>query len=428
MSSILRKNTANDLSSAQPSSAATALPQETGAAEGDFASLLDTHLQIDTSLKPGDKVRATVVAIGDEWIFVAYGGKSEGSVAREELTGKDGRLLIGEGDTLEVFFLAQRHNTPRFTTRIGGGDTSTNDLQEAFQNGIPVEGQVAEEIKGGYLVSLGKIRAFCPFSQIGMRRPEESPVGLRLQFKITEIKQDGKSVVLSRRQLLEEEQRQKMAELRQHLAVGQTVAGTVTSIRDFGAFVDIGGLEGLVPTREVSWDSGQAVGDLLAAGDRIEVEILALDWQEQRFTFSLKRAAGDPWDSIDSLFAEGASVDGTVSRLMPFGAFVRLAPGIEGLVHISRLGGRKLNHPREALEDGQPLKVRIEKIDRENRRISLAPVEPGQLKNAGQTGAEAEQDADEAEVAAYFADRRQEKGDGMTMKELFQKAAASKKK
>ncbi|MEJ2690311.1 MAG: S1 RNA-binding domain-containing protein, partial [Deltaproteobacteria bacterium] len=261
-------------------------------------------------------------------------------------------------------------------------------------------------------------------SQIGIRRNEDdNPVGSNLQFRIIEIQDHGKSVVVSRRVLLEEERRQRLQGLRESLRIGQCVAGTITSIRDFGAFVDIGGLEGLIPAREISWDSSLPITDVLQPNDKVEVEILSLDWPKERFTFSLKRAGLDPWTKAGEHFPVGATISGTVSRLMPFGAIIRLAPGIEGLVHISRLGGRHLKHPKEALEVGQQLEVRIESVDQENRRIALLPADLSQLKlGVGKQGAN-EQDGSEEDVAAYLASLKAHPDSGSTMEALLRQAA-----
>jgi len=429
MTTVLRKNAATDSKTISPADPSTGNTSSAGE-NADFVSLLDAHLKEDAVMpEAGDKVRATIVSIGDEWIFLDIGSKSEGLLAREELVDKDNAITVREGDQLEVFFLSNRNNEPRFTTKIGGSDTSFADLEEACRKEIPIEGLVEKEIKGGYQVTVGKVHAFCPYSQMALRRQDDASfVGLHLQFRIMEIKSKGRSVVLSRRKLLEEEQEKRLAELRNTLEEGQRVQGTVTTIRDFGAFVDIGGLEGLIPAQEISWDAGQQVADVLAVGDRIEVEILSLDWQRQRFAFSLKRVGSDPWDDIDKNFSENAAVNGTVSKLMPFGVFIRLGPGIEGLVHISKLGDRKLNHPREALDEGQLLSVRIEKLDREKRRISLIPIDPSQLKISAKSTEMHFDATEQEEVDAFIKARKLEKSGTVTMKELFEKAAAKKKK
>ena len=391
--------------------------------DADFSSFMDAQLPEPDTLAPGEKVKATVVAIGDEWVFLDIGLKSEGIVARTEFTDQNGVLAIHPGDQVDVFYLQAGKNGNRFTRRLGGIDTSITDLEEAFHGKIPVEGLVEEEIKGGYRVKVGKIRAFCPYSQIALKRhDEDSPVGSSLQFRVTEIRDHRKSVVVSRRILLEEEQRQRLAELRESLRAGQCVSGTITSVRDFGAFVDIGGLEGLIPAREISWDSSQAITEVLQPGDRVEVEILSLDWIKQRFAFSLKRAGVDPWNQVEGHFPVGTTASGSVSRLMPFGAFIRLTAGIEGLVHISRLGDRSLKHPKEALEVGQQLDVRIESIDLENRRLSLLPVDMTQLKHGGGKQ-EDSQDGSDEDIAAYLASLKERQTEESTMGALFKQAA-----
>ncbi len=198
-------------------------------------------------------------------------------------------------------------------------------------------------------------------------------MGQGLSFKVIEYSEDGRRIVLSRKAVLEEEQRDRREALKETLREGMKVRGTVRAIKQFGAFVDIGGVEGLLPASEVGWDRVDDIESLLAVGQEVEVAVLKLDWERDRIAFSLKQTLPDPWQGVEDRYPEGSSHSGVVTRLADFGAFVSLEPGVEGLVHISRLGaGTKIRHPREVLAAGQHIRVRVEGVDRPRRRISLS--------------------------------------------------------
>lgn len=343
-----------------------------------FADLFNDKDLSREKLVTGQKISAVVVGITPENIFLDVGGKSEGCLNSKELEDEDGNVSIQIGDTIEAYFLSEARNEMLFTTKIGAGPASRAHLEEAYRSGIPLEGLVQKEIKGGFEVTIsGKIRTFCPFSQMDLRRisDPEDYLGQHLLFKIMEYGENGRNIILSHRIILEEERLQKRDELQEKLSEGMTVQGTITSIRDFGAFVDLGGIEGLIPISEIGWGQTADIRDVLSEDQEVEVVILKLDWENDRFSFSLKQALPDPWTDINHKFPVGSEQTGTVVRLTKFGAFVNLAAGIDGLVHISKLGaGRRINHPREVVEEGQSIEVRIEDIDTEQKRISLTLV------------------------------------------------------
>ena len=342
-----------------------------------FADMLDQDFATPERLEPGQQVEATIVRISKEWIFLDVGGKSEGSLARKELADKEDNVSVAEGDRITVYFLAFQKGEQLFTTKLGGGAALAH-LEEAYRNQIPVTGTVVKEVKGGYEVKIaGSARGFCPFSQMGLRRVDDTEqfIGQELSFKITEYKENGRNLIISRRAILEEEQEAQKKELRKTLAIGQTVKGVITSLRDFGAFIDIGGLEGLIPVSEIGWGRIEDIRGVLSEGQEVEVAVMKLDWDNDRFSFSLKDTMPDPWDSATAKYHEGSIHIGQIARLTDFGAFVTLEPGIDGLVHISKLGaGRKINHPREVVAQGQSIEVKVEGLDLEKRRISLAVI------------------------------------------------------
>jgi small subunit ribosomal protein S1 len=342
---------------------------------GSFAEMFESSFSETENLEPGQRVEAEVVRISKEWIFLDLSGKSEGALATAELIGDDGEITVKEGDTVAAYYLANEQGQKLFTLKIGGAAARAH-MENAFNNGIPVEGEIKQEIKGGFEIRIGEsVRGFCPYSQVALRRVNdtEALIGQTFNFRIIEFKEAGRNIILSRRSILEEEQQVLKEKLKDVLEVGQVVEGEITSIREFGAFVDIGGVEGLIPISEISYTRVSDIRTTLEEGQRVEVAILKLDWDNDRFSFSLKDTLPDPWENVETKFTEGECVMGTVVRITDFGAFVTLASGIDGLLHISNLGaGRRINHPREVVADGEELEVRIDAIDVENKRISLS--------------------------------------------------------
>jgi small subunit ribosomal protein S1 len=342
-----------------------------------FAELFEQSTQQKGGwLEPGQKISGQVLKVSAEWVFIDCGQKGEGIIDRKELIDLDGNLTVKEGDTIAAYFLSSKQGEMRFTTRLGGGAAGNAQLEEAWRTGVPIEGLVEKEIKGGYEVKLGGSgRAFCPFSQIALRRLDnpETLIGTRVVFRITDYTERGRNIVVSRRVLLEEEQQRLREEVWNGISEGMTVDGTITSLRDFGAFADIGGLEGLIPLSELGWSRVKDVAEVLSVGQQVRVVIKSIDREKERLSLSLKDTLVDPWDQVKETCPEGSFQSGSVARLTTFGAFVTLPNGLDGLIHISRLGGgKRINHPREALSEGQTVEVKVESIDRDNRRISLA--------------------------------------------------------
>ena len=347
--------------------------------EESFADMFEKSYVQRDRLEPGQMVETAIVKISGDWIFLDLGGKGEGYLERKEMLDDAGNLTVKEGDRIHAYFMSSENNEMHFTTKIGSGPGKQNQLEDAWKNGIPVDGTIAKEIKGGFEVKIGgTVRAFCPFSQMGIRRDENQAdyIGRSLSFTIAEYGEGGRNIVLSRRAILDQEKREKKQALKETLKEGAKVRGKVTSIQKFGAFVDIGGVEGLLPVSEIAWTRTEKVGDLLSVGQEVEVIIKKLDWDSDRYSFSLKDALPDPWDLVEGAFPVGSYHTGTISRITAFGAFVTLKEGVDGLIHISKMGaGRRINHPREVVKDGQSVEVQVEAVDRAQRRISLALAE-----------------------------------------------------
>lgn len=349
--------------------------------DGSFADLFEhSDKQGRSWLEPGQKLTGKVLKIGAEWLFMDTGQKGEGVIERKEFLDIDGNITVKEGDSITAYFLSSNHGEMLFTTRIGGSASGNTQLEQAWQAGVPVEGVVEKEIKGGYEVKLGgAARAFCPYSQIALRRVEnpEALIGTRLTFQISEYAENGRNIVVSRRALLEEEQRRLKEEAQAGIVEGMTVTGTVISLQDYGAFVDIGGLEGLIPISEIAWSRVKDVREVLSVGQQLKVVVKTIDKEKDRISLSIKDTLVDPWELVPDRFPEGSFHTGTVARLDTFGAFVTLCDGVDGLIHISKLGaGKRINHPREVVKEGEQIEIKIESIDRANRRISLAPAGP----------------------------------------------------
>ncbi len=352
-----------------------------------FAELFEKTQMRRDFLKPGQKLEAKIVKITPEWIFLDLGGKSEGYLDRKELADEMGNLSVKEGDIITAYFLSSKHNEKLFTTKIGAGDSARIYMEEVWRSGIPIEGIVEKEIKGGFEIKLpGDIRGFCPYSQLDLKRVENAKdyVGRRLSFRITEYKERGRNIILSARALLEEQKKKEEEARKAELQEGMTVKGTVVSIRDFGAFLDIGGLQGLLPISEIGWERVEDIYGRLSVGQTMDVVITRLDWQNNRVSLSLKQTLADPWNEVEAKYPEGTFHTGTVVRLTKFGAFVNLGPGVDGLLHISKLGkGKRIAHPSDAVKEGQTIEVRIDAIDRDQKRISLSLPEAEARDDAG---------------------------------------------
>ncbi len=327
-------------------------------------------------LKPGQRMEAVIVKISPEWVFIDVGGKHEGYLDRREFLDKEGNLTVQEGQTIKAYFLSSQHNEKLFTTKLGAGEAGRAFLEDAWHNGIPVEGTVEREVKGGFEIKVaGDTRGFCPFSQMGLFRIETPAdwVGQRLAFRVIEYGERGRNIVLSHRAILEAEQAKLREGLKESLKEGQTVKGKVVSLQKFGAFVDLGGIQALIPISEIVWEHVADISEKLSIGQEVEAVVLKLDWEKDRISLSLRSKLPDPWERVATEFPEGSSFTGTVARLTKFGAFVTLLPGVDGLIHISKLGrGKRITHPSEVLAEGQSIAVKIEKIDPETKRISLA--------------------------------------------------------
>ena len=325
--------------------------------------------------KIGDVIKGKVITIGKEAVFVDLGGKAEGQLEKNQVTDKDGKLLVKVGDEIEARVVSDAGGVLMLRTKVTRGPQASAELQQAFELGIPVEGTVGEVVKGGVSVDVAGVRGFCPASQIDSRFVEDlaAYVGRKLTFKITRY--EPRNLVLSRRGLVEEEQEKRAAETGQQLAPGGVLRGKVVGFKPFGAFVDLGGIEGMLHVSELGFARVDKPEDVLAIGQELDVAVLKIEPGDkgERISLSLKALANDPWRDATAALGDGARVKGTITRLQPFGAFVEIAPGVEGLVHITELGaGRRINHPKEVVAIGQQVEATVLAVDHEKRRLSLS--------------------------------------------------------
>lgn len=341
-------------------------------ASEDFAAMFEQH-QAGRALQVGQSVKGRVILIAAENVFVDVGGKGEAWIDRGELTDDEGNLRVAVGDEIEATVVSTREDI-RLSTRLQRGAQARQQIGMAAESGMPVEGKVAAVIKGGYEVTVGGLRAFCPHSQMELRRVDNADeyVGRVLEFRVTKFSEGGRNVVLSRRQLLEEQAAKDAEETRKKISVGAILPGIVTGLPDFGAFVDLGGLQGLVPVSEISHSRVGRPSDKLRMGDAVTVKVIRIDDEKGKVTLSLKALDGDPWAAVPGTLRERQVVRARAVRAAEFGVFVELMPGVDGLLHTSEIPRSKQGALREAAAAAAEITVMIIAIDMEKRRISLA--------------------------------------------------------
>jgi small subunit ribosomal protein S1 len=380
--------TAEELAAAVP-----AAPEPAPAAEPTTMAELLAEQDADIrSFKHGDVVEGAVVRIDRDEILVDIGAKSEGVVSNRELYGRNAEAApaLAVGDIVLVYVLQPESPEGHavLSLRRAGLERKWRSMQEQFETGVIIEAPVIDHNKGGLIVDCG-IRGFVPISQIVdfPRRPQnEQPrdaaqeiaeklqpyVGRRLRLKILEVNRKANRLILSEKVALYEERREKRDELFSSLQVGQKVVGTVRSIAPFGVFIDLGGIDGLVHKSELSWNKVNNPEAGYKVGDEVEAEVIDINHERGRISLSIRRLQPDPWHSTVADFRVGDIIDGTVTKLVNFGAFVRVRDGLEGLIHISELSHQRVAHPGDVVREGQTLKLKIISLDSERHRLGLS--------------------------------------------------------
>ena len=330
-----------------------------------------------TRLRRGDKVTGTVVHVGQSDIFVDIGGKSEALLDVAELSSGDDEIEVRKGDTLTLYVSEAGSDGVRLSHKMALAARSREAVRSAYADHVPLEGRIAAKRKGGFDVKFSSgQRAFLPLSQVELRHvPDEELdeyVGKTFQFLITKYESDGRDLVVSRSQLLREEREEARGELQATLQEGQVREGTVSRVVDFGAFVDLGGMDGLVHVSEIQWGYSERPQEKLRIGEKVRVKVLRVDQAKGTVSLSIREAEGSPWDRVGTDFVEGGVYPGIVRRIEPFGAFVELAPGLDGLVHVSELSWERVKHPDALVHKGDHVTVKLVRLEPERRRIGLS--------------------------------------------------------
>lgn len=346
--------------------------EEKPAREEDFATLFARE-HTGPALQDGQVVKGRVIHLGTDSVFVEIPGKGEAVIARAELEDEHGTLQVAVGDEVEATVVATNGEV-HLSRRLLKGAQARERLEMAIANGLPVEGKVTAVVKGGYEVMVAGLRAFCPFSQIDVRRAESPDVFLNqvLEFRVTRYADQGRNLVLSRRQLLEEQAAKTAEETRKKIVPGAVLPGVVTSLTDFGAFVDLGGVQGLIHVSELSHSRVVKPVDLLQVGERLTVKVLKVDEHTGKVALSLKALAEDPWSTVAGQIRERQIMRGRIVRAMDFGVFVELLPGVDGLLHASEIPRSQQGKMKDAAASQAEITVMILSIDADKRRISLA--------------------------------------------------------
>ena len=327
-----------------------------------------------TSYEPGTKISGIVevISLHGQEVFLDLGGPATGYILKEELLDRDGNLSVKQGDTVEGVVTGTDFNGVKISRVLSRQSADMKAVKDALASGLPVEGKVTGTNKGGYDVQVGRVRAFCPFSQIDVVRPgdPESFVGQVHRFMVTEIRKG--SAVLSRAALLAAERGEQAKVLWAELKVGARLTGRVRSIQKFGVFVDLGGVDGLVHVSQLSWDRVNDPAEFVQLGQEVEVIVTELDEKRNRVGLSMRQASADPFSTAVAGLAVGGRVKGKVARITNFGAFVTIAPGVDGLIHVTDMAHRRVRHPGDVVKVGDEVEVQVMEIDLERRRVGLS--------------------------------------------------------
>jgi small subunit ribosomal protein S1 len=328
--------------------------------------------------KDGDIVEGTIVKIDRDEVLLDIGYKSEGVIPAKELSIRhdiDPNEVVHVGDRIEALVLQKEDKEGRLilSKKRAQYERAWGRIEEVMQSGGTIRGPVIEVVKGGLIVDIG-LRGFLPASLVDLRRVRDLHpyVGQEIEAKIIELDRNRNNVVLSRRAFLEESQSEGRKKFLESLHKGERRKGTVSSIVNFGAFVDLGGVDGLVHVSELSWKHVDHPSEVVQVGQEVEVEVLDVDLERERVSLSLKATQEDPWKEFERKYQAGEIIEGQVTKLVPFGAFVRVAPGIEGLVHISELSEQHVDSPESVLSVGDQVRVKVIEVDVPRRRISLS--------------------------------------------------------
>jgi small subunit ribosomal protein S1 len=362
---------------------------ETGELIPDYESTFPT-------INEGEVVHGTVVRVDKDEVLVDIGYKSEGVIPVAELSIRRSVNPLDEvsvGDEIDALVMTKEDAEGRLilSKKRARFEIAWKAIEQAHEQGEPVTGRVIEVVKGGLILDLG-VRGFLPASLVDIRRVQDLDeyTGQELRCKVIELNRSRNNVVLSRRAVLEDERKEMRQAILDKLSPGAVVEGTISNIVDFGAFVDLDGMDGLIHISELSWSHVNHPSEVLEIGQKVDVKVLDIDRDRQRISLGLKQTQTDPWQQVLESYGEGDVVSGKVTKVVTFGAFVEILPGVEGLVHISELAQHHVENPREVVSQGDTVNVRILEVDADRRRLSLSlkrvddgmPLQPGAGEDA----------------------------------------------
>ena len=349
----------------------------------DFQDISDEEMNqmIDgtlTDFDEGDLIDGTVVKIEHDEVLVDIGFKSEGVIPVRELSIRkdaDPSEVVNLGDKIEALVLQKEDKDGRLilSKKRAEYERAWIQVEDKFKAGEVVTGEVIEVVKGGLILDIG-LRGFLPASLVDLRRVKDlsAYLGTEIEARVIEMDRNRNNVVLSRRVLLEEGRKNERAEILEKLSKGMRLKGTVSSIVDFGAFVDLGGIDGLIHISELSWSHVNHPSEVVKVGQEVEVEVLDVDLNRERISLGLKQTTEDPWTKLVETYPVGTVVDGKVTKIVPFGAFIELGANVEGLVHISEMAMKHIDSPAQVVHVGDTVKVKVMDVNVERRRISLS--------------------------------------------------------
>jgi small subunit ribosomal protein S1 len=349
--------------------------------EPSFAELFESYSMNSAEIQIGDRISGKIISIGSDDVFINTGTKTDGAVAKRELADDQGNFNFHTGDTIELYVVSINDSEIRLSKSISGADGNALMLRDAYEKRIPVSGKVMEECKGGFRVDIMKKTAFCPISQIDHKYTEtpDAYVGSTFDFIITKFEEKGKNLVVSRREILKRQFAAAREIFFNKVSIGDILEGKITKIMPFGAFVELEpGIEGMAHISELSWSRTNHPDEVVCRNQTVKVKILGVEPdpkkpENTKISVSIKQALEDPWMSVPSRFKVGEKISGKVSRLADFGAFVEIAPGVDGLVHISEMSyAKRVLRPDDVVSAGETVSVMIKEIDILKKRISLS--------------------------------------------------------
>ena len=380
----------------------------------DFPDLLEKTI---ITFNTGDVIEGTVVRIDRNEIFVDVGYKSEGVIPSRELTVRKSvnpNEIVKEGEKIKALVLDKEDDEGRLLLSVKRAmyEQAWGDIQQVADNKSSIKGTVIESVKGGLIVDIG-VRGFLPASLIDVRRVKElnSYIGEEIEAKILELDRSRNNIVLSRKAHLEEEQSEERQGFLEDLEVGDIKKGKVSSIVNFGAFVDIGGMDGLVHVSELSWRHVENPNEIVKIGDEVSIKVLEIDNDKERISLSIKQVTEDPWLDFELSFNEEDIVEGEVTKVVPFGSFVTIGKGVEGLVHVSEISTDKVDSPELVLAIGQKVKVKIIELDIPKRRVNLS------IKQADPEWKETEEEKNKPKTHSSQSDNTPEKDEAKSTRQ-----------